>query len=80
MFISSGNHYVNVNTYMQNYFWSNTTRSSYASFNIEKTLQLLRFLLFNTYVRCGPYIFLKTKDIPMGLPVSGYVATLSLGW
>ncbi len=80
MFINSVNHYINVNTYMQSYVWSNTPRSGYASLNIDKTLQLLHFLLFNTYVRCGPYIFLQTQGIPMGLPVSGYVATLSLGW
>ncbi len=79
MFINSGNHYVDVNTYMQSYFWSNIPRSGYASFNIDKTLHLLHFLLFNTYVRCGPYIFLQTQGIPMGLPVSEYVATLSLG-
>ncbi len=80
MFINSGNHYINVNTYMQAYFWSNTPRFGYANFIIDKTLQLLHFLLFNTYVRFGPYIFLQTQGIPMGLPVSGYVATLSLGW
>ncbi len=54
MFINSGNHYINVNTYMQTYFWSNTPRSGYANFNIDKMLQLLHFLLFNTYVRFGP--------------------------
>ncbi len=80
MFINSGNHYIDVNTYMQNYVWSSTPMSGYASFNIDKTLKLLHILLFNTYVRCGPYIFLQTQGIQMGLPVSGYVATLSLGW
>ncbi len=65
---------------MQTYVWSNTPRYGYANVNTDKTLRLLHFLQFNTYVHRVPYILVQIQGIPMGVSMLGYAAILSFGW
>ncbi len=51
MFKNAGCHFINVNTYRQSYFWSNTDKSGYVCYVIDKTWQILHVLLFNSYVQ-----------------------------
>ncbi len=80
MYINNGSHIININNYKETYFWSNTEKTGYTNYSIDNTLQVLYFLLFNSFVRYGPYIFRQVQGFPMGLPASGYIATLYLSW
>ncbi len=40
MYINNGSHIININNYKQTYFWSNTEKTDYANYSIDKTLQV----------------------------------------
>ena len=58
------------NTYISlNHYWRKAqfeSRSKKCSYDREKLKAALEYLLFNSYVKFGPYVFRQIKDSPMG--------------
>ncbi len=61
-------------------FWSKKSYNSYKTYDLTKTLEALKAILFNNYVKCGPYIFHQKQGIPMGDNCSPFLADLFLSW
>ena len=72
--------YISVNVFTQKAFWSNEWKKGYTNFTLHHVLDALEFVLNNTYVKFGDYIFLQTKGIPMGGNASPLIADLYLSW
>ena len=71
-----GGKYITLNHYLsKSWFSSSDTRNSYSR---EKLKEALEYLLFNSYVKFGPYVFKQTKGIPMGGNASPLIADLFL--
>ena len=49
-------------------------------YTIDKLLDALKFILYNTYVQFGGNIFKQIKGIPMGGNASPFIADLYLAW
>ena len=73
----SGNQYINVNTYFNNATLSSTPGGP-TYFDRNKLKKSLKFLLFNTYIKFGSYIFKQILGIPMGGNASPLIADLFL--
>ena len=76
-FNKGGNHYINVNAYFESASLSSTPKGS-IYFDRTKLKNSLKFLLFNTYIKFGPYIFKQILGIPMGGNVSPLITDLFL--
>ena len=72
--------YVNVCVGRDKQFWSKKEYKGYKIYDLDKTLEAIKVILFNNYVRCGPYIFHQKKGIPMGDNCSPFLADLYLSW
>ena len=71
-----GNKYITLNHYLnKSWFSSSNTRNS---FSREKLKEAIEYLLFNSYVKFGPYVFKQNKGIPMGGNASPLIADLFL--
>ena len=66
MFKNSYAMYISVNAFTKKAFWSNERIKGYRHYTLQQVLDALEFILFNTYIRFGDYIFLQTRGIPMG--------------
>ncbi len=71
---------VQVNVSKKKQFWSKKEYSSYKTYDLVKTLDALKEILYNNYVKCGPYIFHQKQGIPMGDNCSPFLADLYLSW
>ncbi len=49
-------------------------------FNLNKTLKVLKTILFNTHVQFGPYLFHQKIRIPMGDNCAPFLADHFLSW
>ena len=79
MYKHSGSHMLMINTYTGKAFWSHGTQySGYKEYTVDKLLDALKFVLYNTYVQFGDEIFLQIKGIPMGGNASPFIADLYL--
>ena len=64
-----------------NHFWETAQFASVnrkGSYDREKLKTALDYLLFNSFVRFGPYVFKQIKGIPMGGNASPLIADLFL--
>ena len=80
MFKNSYAMYISVNAFTKKAFWSNERIKGYRHYTLQQVLDALEFILFNTYIRFGDYIFLQTRGIPMGGNASPLIADLYLSW
>ena len=71
-----GDKYITVNHYLKKSSFSSSNNRN--SFSREKLKEAIEYLLFNSYVRFGPYVFKQTKGIPMGGNASPLIADLFL--
>ena len=80
MFGNSTSSAILVNVYKKRVFWLNSRshNSDYKKYTIDKVLDALRFVLFNSFVKFGGYIFRQVKGIPMGGNASPFIADLYL--
>ena len=62
-------------------FWSNgSSYSGYREYTIDKLLDALHLILFNTYVQFNGINFKQILGIPMGGNASPFIADLYLSW
>ena len=81
MFKNSGSIGVMVNADRDKAFWfQGKEYSGYKMYTIDKLLDALKFILYNTYVQFGGNIFKQIKGIPMGGNASPFIADLYLAW
>ena len=82
MFKHSGSNILLVNTDRGKAFWSRNVSnySSYKEYTLDKLLEALKFILYNTYVQFAENIFKQVKGIPMGGNASPFIADLYLAW
>ena len=81
MFKHSGSNSLMVNSDRERAFWSTGTQySGYREYTIDRLLDALKFILFNTYVEFGGKVFKQIKGIPMGGNASPFIADLYLAW
>ena len=80
MFDNSRKTCILVNTFGKKAFWSNFPKRGYKVFTLDKVLDSLHWILFNTYVRFGDKLFRQEKGIPMGGNCSPLIADLYLSW
>ena len=71
-----GDKYITLNHYLSKSWFSSL--NSRNSFSREKLKEAIEYLLFNSYVKFGPYVFKQTKGIPMGGNASPLIADLFL--
>ena len=78
---AAGNHTaILVNADARKAYWAQgpSVPENYSSFNCDKLLDALHYVLFNTYVSFAGNIFLQTIGIPMGGNASPFIADLCL--
>ena len=82
MFNNSTSSAILVNVYTGRAFWLNSgpCRTGYKQYTIDKVLNALHFVLFNSYVQFGGYVFRQVKGIPMGGNASPFIADLYVAW
>ena len=80
MFENSNEKYILVNTFGKRAFRYHSPKRGYKVFTLDKILDSLHFILFNTYVRFGNKLFIQEKGIPMGGNCSPLIADLYLSW
>ena len=62
-------------------FWSNGSNyAGYREYTIDKLLEALETILFNTYIQFNGSIFKQILGIPMGGNASPFIADLYLSW
>ncbi len=71
---------VQVSVSRKKQFWSKKEYSSYKSYDLAKTLEALRVIIYNNHVKCGTYLFHQKQGIPMGDNCSPFLADLYLSW
>ena len=74
--LRKGEKYIALNRYLGKSWFSSSNSNN--SFSREKLKEALEYLLFNSYVKFGPYVFKQTKGIPMGGNASPLIADLFL--
>ena len=81
MFKNSGSIGIMVNADRDKAFWfQGKDYSGYKIYTIDKLLDALKFILYNTYIQFGGNIFKQIKGIPMGGNASPFIADLYLAW
>ena len=74
--LRKGEKYIALNRYLGKSWFSSSNSNN--SFSREKLKEALEYLLFNSYVKFGPYVFKQAKGIPMGGNASPLIADLFL--
>ena len=70
-----------VNGDVKKSFWHDSSDPpNYKLYTIDKLLDSLKYVLFNTYIQFAGHIFLQTQGIPMGGNASPFIADLFLAW
>ena len=81
MFKVSGSLGIMVNDDVKKSFWSDgSDRPNYKLYTMDKLLDSLKYVLYNTYVQFAGHVFLQTQGIPMGGNASPFIADLFLAW
>lgn len=81
MYNNSNSHTILVNVSKKKAFWyTGTYYSGYKKYTVDKIIEALHFVLFNTYVQFGGYVFEQKTGIPMGGNASPLIADLYLAW
>ena len=81
MFKHSGSLYILVNATRKKSFWCNgKDYIGYKRYTIDKLLDALKFILYNSYIQFGNMIFKQITGIPMGGNSSPFIADLYLSW
>nr|NIQ20721.1 hypothetical protein [Gammaproteobacteria bacterium] len=81
MYKNSGSHTLLVNPYSKKCFWyQGNFYSGYKKYTIDKLLNALHFILNETYVQFGGFVFRQKLGIPMGGNASPFIADLFLAW
>ena len=82
MFLHSGHKYINVNSNKKQSFWSEKycTQNNWKSYTVESLISSINFLLDNTFIKFGPFLFQQIQGIPMGSNCSPLLADLYLSW
>ena len=62
-------------------FWFNgKDYDGYKRYSIDKLLDALKFILYNSFITFGGFIFKQIQGIPMGGSASPFIADLYLAW
>ena len=70
-----------VNSNNKRAFCSNGSNyAGYREYTLDKLLEALELILFNTYIRSNGRIFKEIRGIPMGGNASPFIADLYLWW
>ena len=81
MFVNSKSVAIMVNSNSRRAFWSNGSNyAGYREYTIDKLLEALELILFNTYIQFNGSIFKQILGIPMGGNASPFIADLYLSW
>ena len=81
MFVNSKRVSIMVNPNRKKAFWSNGSNyAGYREYTIDKLLEALETILFNTYIQFNGSIFKQILGIPMGGNASPFIADLYLSW
>ena len=81
LFANSKSIAIFVNSYRKNAFWSNgSSYPGYREYTIDKPLEALESIIFNTYIQFNDTVFKQLLDIPMGENASPFNADLYLSW
>ena len=81
MFVNSKSVAIMVNSNSKRAFWSNGSNyAGYRQYTIDKLLEALELILFNTYIQFNGSIFKQILGIPMGGNASPFIADLYLSW
>ena len=81
MYKNSGSTAILVNSNVKKAFWSRGNfPKKYKIYTIDKLIEALKFILFNTYVQFGGHVFKQILGIPMGGNASPFIADLYLSW
>ena len=81
MFKNSGSNYILVNATRKKAFWYNGKEYvGYKRYTIDKLLDALKFILYNSFIKFADMIFKQIKGIPMGGNASPFIADLYLAW
>ena len=81
MYANSKSKSIMVNSFKKRAFWSNgSSYSGYREYTIDKLLDALHLILFNTYVQFNGINFKQILGIPMGGNASPFIADLYLSW
>ena len=81
MFDNSGSNSLLVNADRKKAFWSQGKHySGYKIYTIDKLLDALKYILYNTHVQFAGNLFKQIQGIPMGGNASPFIADLCLAW
>ena len=81
MFVNTKSVAIMVNSNSKRPFWSNGSNyARYREYTIDKLLEALELILFNTYTQFNWSIFKQTLGIPMGGNALPFIADLYLLW
>ena len=81
MFVNSKSVAIMVNSNSKRAFWSNGSNyAGYREYTIDKLLEALELILFNTYIQFNGSIFKQILGIPMGGNAWPFIADLYLSW
>ena len=82
MFNNSPSSCILVNVSNKKTFWRGSWdhKGGYKEYTVDKVLAALKFVLYNSFVQFGGYIFQQVKGIPMGGNASPFIADLYLSW
>ena len=70
-----------VNSYRKRTLWSNgSSYPGYREYTIDKLLEVLEIILFNTYIQFNGTVFKQTLVILMGGNASPFIADVYLSW
>ena len=81
MYKNSGAIGLLVNADRKRAFWSQgCSYPGYKLYTIDKLLEALKYILYNTFVQFAGNVFKQTQGIPMGGNASPFIADLCLAW
>ena len=81
MFNKNVSNTILVNAYKKKAFWSdNSSYPGCVVYTVDKLLEALKFVIFETYIKFDKYVFKQIKGIPMGGNASPLIADLYLSW
>ena len=81
MFVNNKSVAIMVKSNSKRAFWSNGSNyAGYREYTIDKLLEALQLILFNTYIQFNGSIFKQILWIPLGSNASTFIADLYLSW
>ena len=81
MFVNSKSVAIMVNSKSKRAFWSNGSNyAGYREYKVDKLLEALELILFNTYIQFNGSIFKQILVIPIGGNASPFITDLYFSW